>query len=151
MSDADDAPPRLEDQLCFALHAASRAVTRAYRPALEALGVTYTQYVTLMVLWERDGLTVGELGERLRLDSGTLTPLLKRLERDGLVTRARDPDDERRLRVHLTRAGADLSGPAREVRAQLACALDAPGVGDADALRARLVALVDALDALDAD
>lgn len=147
MSDADDAPPRLEDQLCFALHAASRAVTRAYRPALEALGVTYTQYVTLMVLWERDGLTVGELGERLQLDSGTLTPLLKRLERDGLVTRERDPDDERRLRVHLTQAGSDLSGPACEVRAQASHALDAPGVGDPAELRARLVALVDALSA----
>ena len=146
MSDAA-APPRLDDMLCFAVHAASRAITKAYRPALDTLGITYTQYVTLMVLWERDGLTLGELGERLRLDSGTLTPLLKRLERDGLVTRERDPNDERRLRVRLTQAGTDLRASASSVQDKLVCKLDALGIGDVVELRERLVALVDALDA----
>ena len=146
MSDADD-PLSLDEMICFAIHSASRAITKAYRPALDALGLTYTQYVTLLVLWERDGLTLGDLGQRLRLDSGTLTPLLKRLERDGLVTRQRDPNDERRLRVHLTTRGEDLRASAREVQDQLACKLAPLGVGDITELRERVVALVDTLDA----
>lgn len=146
MSDADDPIPRLDDQLCFAIHAASRAMTRAYRPALDELGVTYTQYATLMVLWEEDGLVVKELGARMRLDSGTLTPLLKRLERDGFVTRQRDPDDERRVRVHLTQAGRDMSAQAGRIQRDLLCKLTASGE-DLRGLREQLVALVAALDA----
>src|SRR5512141_147840 len=95
-------PLHLEDQLCFALYNASRALTRAYAPLLAPLGVTYPQYLVLLVLWERDGLPVKELGERLTLDSGTLTPLLKRLEHQGLVERRRGEDDERIVRIHLT-------------------------------------------------
>ncbi len=99
----------LDFQLCFPLYAASRAVTRAYAPLLEPHGLTYPQYLTLLALWsDPDGQTVGDLGRRLRLDSGTLTPLLKRLEAAGLVHRQRDPSDERRVVVTLTPAGDRL-------------------------------------------
>lgn len=99
----------LDAQLCFPVYAASRALTRAYGPLLEPHGLTYPQYLTLLALWSGpDGQTVGELGRRLRLDSGTLTPLLKRLEGAGLVSRRRDPDDERRVVVTLTEAGDAL-------------------------------------------
>jgi DNA-binding MarR family transcriptional regulator len=103
----------LENQLCFALYSASRALTRAYQPLLAPLGLTYPQYIVMLVLWEGDGLSVSELGERLGLDSGTLTPLLKRLESTGLVERRRDDDDERVVRVFLT-----ATGRARYERAQ---------------------------------
>lgn len=107
----------LDNQLCFALHAATRRVVRAYRPALEALDLTYPQYLVLLVLWEWDREqephpTVTALGERLDLDSGTLTPLLRRLEQKGLLTRTRSSDDERELFVQLTRAGRTLKQKA---------------------------------------
>ena len=114
-------PLQLEDQLCFALYNASRAVTRAYAPLLEPLGLTYPQYLVLLVLWERDGLPVKEVGERLALDSGTLTPLCKRLEQQGLVERRRGEDDERIVRIHLTPEGRALRGKARKIPAELAC------------------------------
>lgn len=119
-------PLRLENQLCFALYAASGLVTRAYRPLLEPLGLTYPQYLAMMVLWAEAPQTVGELGEALGLDSGTLTPLLKRLEAAGFVTRQRDPDDERRVIVDLTDAGEDLRDKAAGVPAGLACQLGLP-------------------------
>eukprot|EP01032_Pedospumella_encystans_P033290 gene33290-37612_t len=100
-----DAPP-LADQLCFDLYAASRAVTGAYRPVLRELGLTYPQYLSMLALWEGDEpMTVGELGRRLRLDSGTLTPVLKRLEQAGHLVRRRDPSDERRVLLAVTDAG----------------------------------------------
>ena len=102
----------LDNQLCFALHSASLAMTKVYKPHLDRLGVTYPQYLALLVLWERDGLTVSDLGERLFLDSGTLTPLLKRLEALGLVDRTRDPADERRVVIRLTDAGRALKADA---------------------------------------
>ncbi|MCA0329501.1 MAG: MarR family transcriptional regulator [Actinobacteria bacterium] len=110
-------PPQLQldNQLCFALYRASRAVIRSYGPALDELGLTYLQYLTMMVLWEEQPLSVGEIGERLHLDSGTLTPLLKRLEDAGLVTRERDPQDERRVAVGLTRSGRALRAKAEDV------------------------------------
>jgi MarR family transcriptional regulator, organic hydroperoxide resistance regulator len=95
----------LDRQLCFALYSASRAMTAAYRPILTALNLTYPQYLVLLVLWEEGRITVGRLGERLQLDSGTLSPLLKRMEAAGLVDRTRDPADERRVLVALTGAG----------------------------------------------
>src|SRR5659263_669236 len=96
----------LDNQLCFALHAASRRVTAAYRPLLDEVGLTYPQYVVMLALWEHDGVTVRDLGTRLFLDSGTLSPLLVRLEEAGLLSRSRqDPDDGRRLTVSLTPAG----------------------------------------------
>jgi DNA-binding MarR family transcriptional regulator len=114
---------RLDNQLCFALYAASGLVTRAYRPLLEPLGLTYPQYLAMLVLWERSPRTVSELGEALSLDSGTLTPLLKRLEAAGFVTRTRDPADERRVQIGLTDKGADLRARAAAIPATLACAL----------------------------
>lgn len=101
-------PLQLDEQLCFALHAASRAMTCAYAPELAALGVTYPQYLVLLVLWERDGLRVSDLGERLQLDSATLTPLLKRLEAQGVVERRRGERDERVVEIHLTPDGRAL-------------------------------------------
>lgn len=106
---------RLDHQVCFALYSASLAMTRLYAPLLDALGLTYPQYVALLALWERDGLTVSELGERLFLDSGTLTPLLKRLQAAGLVARQRDPQDERRVRITLTPQGLALRQRAEDI------------------------------------
>lgn len=98
----------LDNQLCFALYSASLAMTKVYKPLLEAIGLTYPQYLAMLVLWERDGLMVSELGERLYLDSGTLTPLLKRLEVAGLISRVRDVNDERRVHIRLTADGRKL-------------------------------------------
>lgn len=112
---------RIEDQLCFALYSASRAMTRAYAPLLEPLGLTYPQYVTMLVLWEQDDISVTDIGERLALDSGTLTPLLKRLEQQSLIRRARSVEDERVVRVRLTATGRALRDKARKVPHELAC------------------------------
>ena len=95
----------LDNQLCFALYSTSLTMTRFYKPLLDELGITYPQYLVLLVLWEQEGLTVSELGNRLFLDSGTLTPLLKRMESSGLVTRLRAVEDERRVHITLTTAG----------------------------------------------
>jgi DNA-binding MarR family transcriptional regulator len=95
----------LDNQLCFALYAATRSITKAYRQKLEPLGLTYPQYLVLIVLWETDGLTVSEIGERLMLDSGTLTPLIKRLENMELVNRVRNIKDEREVQIWLTEKG----------------------------------------------
>ncbi len=105
----------LDNQLCFALYSASLAMTKLYKPLLDELGLTYPQYLTLLVLWERDGLTVSELGERLSLDSGTLTPLLKRLEAAGLIARIRAIEDERRVHITLTAAGRKLKSRAQKI------------------------------------
>ena len=112
----------LDNQLCFALYSASLAMTKLYKPLLEELGLTYPQYLVMLVLWEGDGLMVTELGERLFLDSGTLTPLLKRLEAAGLVSRMRDVEDERRVHIHLTTAGRRLKTRAAKVPACLLAA-----------------------------
>ena len=119
-------PLRLDRQLCFALYAASGLVTRAYRPLLEPLGLTYPQYLVMLVLWERAPRTVSELGAELDLDSGTLTPLLKRMEAAGLVARNRDPKDERRVLITLTAHGAALHDQAAKIPETLACALPLP-------------------------
>ena len=104
MSASDDAL-KLDRQLCFAVYAAEHAFTRFYKPRLEKLGITYPQYLVMLVLWEEDGLTVKQIGDRLFLDSGTLTPVLKRLEGAALVVRRRDDKDERQVRVRLTEMG----------------------------------------------
>jgi DNA-binding MarR family transcriptional regulator len=120
----NQATPQLEldNQLCFALYNASRAMTRAYGPLLAELGLTYPQYLAMLVLWESDdtadAITVGALGDRLHLDSGTLTPLLKRLAEVGFVARDRDPADERRVLITLTTAGEELRARAAEVPAK---------------------------------
>lgn len=105
----------LDNQLCFALYSTSLAMTKLYKPLLAPLGLTYPQYLVMLVLWERDGVMVSELGERLYLDSGTLTPLLKRMEAAHLITRMRDVADERRVHITLTAQGRQLKGPAAEV------------------------------------
>jgi DNA-binding MarR family transcriptional regulator len=107
----------LDNQLCFALYSTSLAMTKLYKPLLDDLGLTYPQYLVMLVLWERDGLMVSELGERLALDSGTLTPLLKRLEVAALVSRMRDLQDERRVHITLTTAGRKLKARARKIPA----------------------------------
>jgi DNA-binding MarR family transcriptional regulator len=134
----------LDQQVCFALYTASRAVTARYRPLLDELGITYPQYLVLLVLWEQDARTVKEIGTALRLDSSTLSPLLKRLEAAGLVTRARRTDDERSVTIQLTEAGAALRERARAVPARLVCdgGLE---IGELDALRETLVRLTAAL------
>jgi MarR family transcriptional regulator, organic hydroperoxide resistance regulator len=105
----------LDDQMCFALYAASRAVTALYRPLLDALGLTYPQYLVLLVLWDRGSVPVKELGAALQLDYGTLTPLLKRLEAHGLLRRERRTDDERSVQITLTAEGTELRERARAV------------------------------------
>ncbi len=114
----------LEDQLCFALYAASRAMTARYRPLLDAIGLTYPQYLVMMLLWEEDNQTVGQLGARLSLDSGTLSPLLKRLTTAGLVTRHRRVEDERSVAIALTDAGRALHDKAEAISEEIICALD---------------------------
>jgi DNA-binding MarR family transcriptional regulator len=123
MKDATTPSLLLDQQLCFALYAASRAVTAAYRPLLEELGLTYPQYLTMLVLWEQDGVTVRELGRRLQLDSGTLTPLLKRLQQSGLVSRERRRSDEREVEIRLTPEGRSLRARAGDIPACLAARL----------------------------
>jgi DNA-binding MarR family transcriptional regulator len=141
----------LDQQLCFALYRASRAVTRAYQPLLEPLGLTYPQYLVMLVLWEDDGVTVKELGLRLGLDSGTLTPLLQRLEAAGLVERTRDRADQRVVRIALTAEGTALKARARAVPTELACRagydLDSERAREKLAkLRDELIALADRID-----
>ena len=116
------AQQQLDHQLCFALYSSSLLMTKLYKPVLAPLGVTYPQYLVLLVLWERDALGIGDLGDQLYLDSGTLTPLLKRMEAAGLVLRRRDVGDERRVIVTLTAAGRSLRRKAAHVPTDVACA-----------------------------
>ena len=115
---------KLENQLCFPLYAASRIITRKYKPLLDPLGLTYTQYVVMLALWEQDALSVNQLGEILLLDSGTLTPLLKKLEGQGLVRRSRSTQDERMLIVEVTELGWKMKDKAAEVPLKMAGCLD---------------------------
>ena len=117
----DRSPPRLDQQLCFALYTASRAFSRAYAPILAPLGLTYPQYLVMLVLWEQDALAINEIGERLMLDSGTLTPLLKRLEKQEMVARRRDAEDQRIVRILLTPKGRELAVRAAQVPDALRC------------------------------
>ena len=117
MKNKPDAMLQLDNQLCFALYSASLAMTKVYKPLLDELALTYPQYLAMLVLWERDGLMVSELGERLYLDSGTLTPLLKRLEASGLIKRIRAVEDERRVHITLTAEGQKLKDKAAKIPA----------------------------------
>lgn len=112
----------LADQLCFSAYALGLAFSKVYKPILAPLELTYPQYLVMMVLWEQDDLTVNEIGARLGLDSGTLTPLLKRLEAGGRIKRRRDREDERQVRVTLTRAGRALKAAAADVPGRIFCA-----------------------------
>ena len=130
----------LDNQLCFALYSTSLAMTKFYKPLLEALGLTYPQYLVMLVLWEQDNVSVSALGERLFLDSGTLTPLLKRIEAAGLLVRTRATDDERRVQIVLTPAGRQLKAQAGVVPGCLMSAAHSP-VSDLMALTRQLQAL----------
>lgn len=138
--------PAFDDFVCFAIYSAAHAVNRIYKPVLDELGLTYPQYLVMVLLWEQDDRTVGALGERLRLESSTLTPLLKRLEAAGLISRRRDRADERQVRVALTAPGRALRARAPAMAARLAQASrrDARGLEE---LRRDIVALRTALDA----
>lgn len=113
---------QLDGQLCFALYSANLAMNKVYRKQLAALSLTYPQYLVMLVLWERDGLTVSELGERLYLDSATLTPLLKRLQQSGLVSRTRSTEDERQVVIRLTDEGKSMQQHARAIPEGVLCA-----------------------------
>lgn len=137
---------RLDNQLCYALYAASHRMTKCYRPLLERLGLTYPQYLVLLLLWEEDGQTMKTIGQRLYLDSGTLTPLMKRLETAGFVSRSRDTQDERLMRITLTETGRMLRQKALPFPEAIVCA-----AGQSPArlklLRDEIVGLRDALHA----
>jgi MarR family transcriptional regulator, organic hydroperoxide resistance regulator len=137
-------PLSLDEQLCFPLYAAANTIIRVYRPLLEPLGLTYPQYLVMLVLWESAPLSVGGIGSRVMLDSGTLTPLLKRLESAGLVERRRDAGDERRVIIDLTAAGRVLKAKARAVPEALACRVLAAPI-NAQRLRRDLKTLIAAL------
>jgi DNA-binding MarR family transcriptional regulator len=111
---------KLDNQLCFPLYSLSKEITNQYRPFLEAIDLTYPQYLVMMVLWEKDSLSVNEIGQRLHLDSGTLTPLLKRLEQKQLLKRERASDDERRVTITLTDTGNALQQQAKDIPAKMA-------------------------------
>jgi DNA-binding MarR family transcriptional regulator len=116
---SESSSPPLAEQLCFDLYAASRAVVNAYRPSLTELGITYPQYLVLIVLWDEGTCTVRSLAQSLRLDHGTLTPLLRRMEEGGLVVRKRSVDDERFVEVSLTDRGLDLRGHAERIQCEM--------------------------------
>ena len=133
MSDPSTGSPLLlDEQLCFAFYSLSRAFTKVYSGLLGDLGLTYPQYLTMLVLWEEDGLSVQRIADRLELEGATATPLIRRIERLGLVHKRRDPDDERRLNVFLTDAGKALRARALDIPKRLGCAV---GLSDAEAER----------------
>lgn len=138
----EDDPLLLDRQVCFPLYAATNLLTRLYGPVLKPLGLTYPQYLVMLVLWEQEPQSVGALGQRLHLDSGTLTPLLKRMEAAGLVSRKRDPEDERRVLITLTAMGRDLRSRASHVPETIAGGRTPEGV---EALREGVRRLVDML------
>jgi DNA-binding MarR family transcriptional regulator len=132
---------RLDHQLCFLFHRVGRELNAAYRPLLHDLGLTYPQYLVMLVLWEEDGIGVGAIGDRLALDSATLSPLLQRLEKAGLVSRVRDGADERRVTIHLTEAGLALEQQAAGVPEAVAAHL-VEGREDYTALHSTLTSLL---------
>ncbi|MGB6087568.1 MarR family winged helix-turn-helix transcriptional regulator [Parvibaculum sp.] len=122
---APENPLLLDNQLCFALYSASLLMTKLYKPLLDEIGLTYPQYLAMLTLWEEDGVTVSALGARLHLDSGTLTPLLKRLEKAGLLTRERNEEDERQVLVRLTQEGRALKKRAADIPRKIVAATGA--------------------------
>ena len=132
----------LDEQLCGPIYAASNLIVKAYRPFLTPLGLTYPQYLVMLVLWEKDCVSVGDLGQILHLDSGTLTPLLKRMETSGLINRSRDPNDERRVLISLKDKGRDLSAEAEKIPKELTKNIEFANLNQ---LRDELKALVNLL------
>ena len=144
---AADAPLRLDNQICFAVYSAAHAFNRVYKPLLDRLGLTYPQYLVMLVLWERDDVPVKDIGEKLFLDSGTLTPLLKRLEAAHLVKRTRSREDERQVLIALTPQGHALKEKARAVPQSILAASDC-SVSELVAMKDEIVALRDRLNAV---
>jgi MarR family transcriptional regulator, organic hydroperoxide resistance regulator len=144
---ATDAPLLLGNQICFAIYSTAHAFNRVYKPLLDRLGLTYPQYLVMLVLWERDGVPVKDIGERLFLDSGTLTPLLKRLETAQLIKRTRSTADERQVLIALTSQGLALREKARTVP-QSILAASACSIAELSAMKNDLVALRDRLNAM---
>ena len=144
--DAAEALLMLGNQLCFAVYSTAHAFNRVYKPLLDRLGVTYPQYLVMLALWERDGVPVKDIGERLFLDSGTLTPLLKRLEAARLVKRARSREDERQVLIALTPQGQALKEKARGVPPAILAASGC-SLGELTAMKRNLIALRDQLNA----
>ena len=144
---SDTQMPSVDQMLCFAVYAAGHAFTRFYKPRLDALDLTYPQYLALLVLWEKDDITVKALGARLFLDSGTITPLIKRLEARGLVLRQRDEDDERQVRITLSDEGRAMQARALAIPLAVATGTGLTLEG-ADALRRELLTLRERLDAV---
>ena len=138
---------RLDNQICFAVYSAAHAFNRVYKPLLDRLGLTYPQYLVMLVLWERDDVPVRDIGEKLFLDSGTLTPLLKRLEAAHLVKRTRSSEDERRVLIALTSQGHALKEKARAVPQSILAASDC-SVSELIAMKDEIVALRDRLNAV---
>ncbi len=137
---------RLDNQICFAVYSAAHAFNRVYKPLLDRLGLTYPQYLVMLVLWARDGVPVKDIGERLFLDSGTLTPLLKRLETAGLVRRTRSTEDERQVLIDLTPLGQALKEKARAVPQSILAASDC-SVANLITMKNEIVSLRDRLNA----
>jgi DNA-binding MarR family transcriptional regulator len=144
---AADQMLRLDNQICFAVYSAAHAFNRVYKPLLDRLRLTYPQYLVMLVLWERDGVAVKEIGERLHLDSGTLTPLLKRLEQAGLIKRTRSTEDERQVLIDLTSSGELLKDKARAVPPSILAASQCSVAELAD-VKDEIVALRDRLNAM---
>jgi DNA-binding MarR family transcriptional regulator len=144
---AATSPLLLGNQLCFAVYSTAHAFNRVYKPLLDALGLTYPQYLVMLVLWERDDVPVKEIGERLLLDSGTLTPLLKRLEAAGLIKRTRSKHDERQVLIALTSQGQALRDKAKMVPEAILAA-SACSIGELSALKSELIVLRDRLLAM---
>ena len=143
----------LENQLCFALYAATRAMTKTYRLRLDPLNLTYPQYLVLLVLWEQDGMSVSEIGDKLMLDSGTLTPLLKRLERSQIIRRQRSSEDEREVKIWLTAKANELRDAVLDARKFVGCRL---GMSEQQIMKLRadlmdMIAELDASSAQDAE
>jgi MarR family transcriptional regulator, organic hydroperoxide resistance regulator len=141
-----DQPLRLDNQICFAIYSTAHAFNRVYKPLLDRLGLTYPQYLVMLVLWERDGVPVKDIGERLFLDSGTLTPLLKRLEAVQLIKRTRSTKDERQVLIALTPHGQALKEKARAVP-QSVLAASACSIAELSAMKNEIIALRDRLNA----
>ena len=141
-----DLPLQLGNQLCFAIYSTAHAFNRVYKPLLDRLGLTYPQYLVMLVLWERDGVPVKDIGERLFLDSGTLTPLLKRLEAAHLLKRTRSAEDERQVLISLTSQGQALREKAKAVPEAILAA-SACSLGELSAMKNELIALRDRLNA----
>ena len=141
----DDPMLQLNNQLCFAVYSTAHTFNRIYKPLLEPLGLTYPQYLVMLVLWEEDGATVKAIGDKLHLDSGTLTPLLKRMETAGHITRTRDSADERQVRIALTPAGRALKAKAKSVPTRILAATGR-SVADIKALKAEIMRLQDSIN-----